>query len=335
MKKPIIAIPLGDPAGIGPEIVVKALHNETIQNTASCIITGTSAIVQKAVDLCNLNEPVISVKSYEEWRPDDSGIHVLETGSLSPDKYQTGRISGLCGQAAFDYVKAAGALALSGKVEAITTPPINKESLRAANIPYIGHTEILADLTNTPNPLTMFEVENLRVFFLTRHLSLVQACQSITTDQIVNTTIDCINELKRIGVAEGTFAIAGLNPHCGEHGLFGTEEETIIRPAVKQLQKLGYNIEGPISADSVFTQALRGKYNAVLSLYHDQGHIATKTYSFEKTISITLGMPILRTSVDHGTGFDIAGKGIASDISMIEAILKAVKYAPQFNNIIS
>lgn len=330
MTKPKIAIPLGDPAGIGPEIVVKALQNETVKDVASCIVIGTRAIVQKAVDLCNLNKPVISIKSYQEWNPDNSGIHVLETGALSPGEYQTGQISSLCGHASFEYIKGAASLALDGKVKAIATPPINKESLKAANIPYIGHTEIFADLTNTPNPLTMFEVENLRVFFLTRHLSLLDACKSITTDLIINMTINCINELKRIGVADGTFAIAGLNPHCGEHGLFGTEEEMYIRPAVKQLQELGYAVEGPISADSVFAQALRGRYNAVLSLYHDQGHIATKTYHFEKTISITLGMPILRTSVDHGTGFDIAGKGIASDVSMIEAILKAVKYAPYF-----
>lgn len=326
MKKPIIAIPLGDPAGIGPEIVVKALHQRCVKDTALCIVVGSSAIVKEAARCCGIDEPICYYNTFEEINWHIEGIRVLETGLLLPGEFEMGRVNAACGQSAYDSIEKSISLALQGKVHAIATPPINKESLKAAGIPFIGHTEIFAKLTNTANPLTMFEVENLRVFFLTRHLSLLSACKKITSDLIIQTSISCITELKRLGVSDGIFAIAGLNPHCGEHGLFGTEEEMHIRPAVQHLQRIGYAVEGPISADSVFHQALQGKYNAVLSLYHDQGHIATKTYNFEKTISITLGMPILRTSVDHGTGFDIAGKGIASDVSMIEAILKAVKY---------
>ena len=178
--------------------------------------------------------------------------------------------------------------------------------------------------------MTMFETNGLRVFFLTRHLSLMQAIVSINKAKIIACVKECMAALKRLGVSDGTMAIAGLNPHSGEHGLFGWEEVNEITPAVEELKAQGYKVAGPIGADSVFHQAAIGKYNSVLSLYHDQGHIATKTLDFDRTISITNGMPILRTSVDHGTAFDIAGKNIASEVSMVEAIRLAAKYAPYF-----
>ena len=170
----------------------------------------------------------------------------------------------------------------------------------------------------------------MRVFFLTRHVSLREMMYMITKERIKDYVKRCLEALKRLGVTDGTMAIAGLNPHSGEHGLFGWEEVNEITPAVEELKAEGYDVVGPIGADSVFHQAALGKYNSVLSLYHDQGHIATKTLDFERTIAVTNGMPILRTSVDHGTAFDIAGKGIVSAVSMIEAILLAAKYAPNF-----
>ena len=207
---------------------------------------------------------------------------------------------------------------------------INKESLRAGGINYIGHTESCGALTGTEDPRTMFETNGMRVFFLTRHVSLREMLDMITKERIKDYVKRCLEALKRLGVTDGTMAIAGLNPHSGEHGLFGWEEVNEITPAVEELKAEGYDVVGPIGADSVFHQAALGKYNSVLSLYHDQGHIATKTLDFERTIAITNGMPILRTSVDHGTAFDIAGKGIVSAVSMIEAILLAAKYAPNF-----
>ena len=176
----------------------------------------------------------------------------------------------------------------------------------------------------------MFETNGMRVFFLTRHLSLREMLDKITKDRIIDYVIRCTEALRRLGVTEGTMAVAGLNPHSGEHGLFGWEEVNEITPAVEELKKMGYNVAGPVPADSVFHQAALGRYNSVLSLYHDQGHIATKTLDFDRTIAITNGMPILRTSVDHGTAFDIAGKGIAGAVSMKEAIRLAAKYAPFF-----
>lgn len=238
----------------------------------------------------------------------------------------------MCGKAAFEYIKKSVELAMNHEVDAIATTPINKESLRAGKIDYIGHTEILGDLSHSRDPLTMFEVANMRVFFLTRHMSLRNACDAITKERVLEYIQRCTSALKQLGVS-GKMAVAGLNPHSGEHGLFGYEEVEAVSPAVEEAQKLGYDVVGPIGADSVFHQALQGKYQAVLSLYHDQGHIATKTYDFERTIAITLDMPFLRTSVDHGTAFDIAGKGTVSAVSMIEAVRLAAKYAPNFKNI--
>ena len=218
---------------------------------------------------------------------------------------------------------------MARKIDAIATTPINKESLRAAKIDYIGHTEILGGLSGASDPLTMFEVDDMRVFFLTRHLSLRDACDAVKKERVLQYIKRCTKALEQLGV-RGKMAVAGLNPHSGEHGLFGWEEVREITPAVEEAQKEGYDVVGPIGPDSVFHQALQGRYQAVLSLYHDQGHIATKTYDFERTIAVTLDMPFLRTSVDHGTAFDIAGKGIVSAVSMTEAIRLAAKYAPNF-----
>jgi 4-hydroxythreonine-4-phosphate dehydrogenase len=176
----------------------------------------------------------------------------------------------------------------------------------------------------------MFEVRNMRVFFLSRHVSLRKACDMVTKERILDYIERCTAALRRLGITEGTMAVAGLNPHSGEHGLFGDEEVNEVEPAVKEAQARGFSVVGPVSADSVFHLALQGRYNSVLSLYHDQGRIATKTLDFERTISITNGLPFLRTSVDHGTAFDIAGTGKASEVSMTEAILLAAKYSLKF-----
>ena len=219
---------------------------------------------------------------------------------------------------------------MSGQVDAVATTPINKESLKAGGVNFIGHTEMFAHLTETPDPLTMFQVRDLRVFFLTRHLSLVNAIQSLTAGKVCDYAIRCSQALERLGVVNPRLTVAAINPHGGEHGLFGTEDDDILLPGIEMARVQGINISGPKPADSVFHFALQGNYDAVLSPYHDQGHIATKMVDFHRTISITNGMPILRTSVDHGTANDIAGKGIADPVSMIEAVRLAARYAPYF-----
>lgn len=331
MKKPVIAIPMGDPAGIGPEIVIRAMAAEQVTDRAACVVVGDAKVLKKALGYPNMPPVELHlIHTPAEGRYEPGVLNLIDLANVDMDRLVVGEISGMCGRAAYEYIARAIELAMSGTADAVSTTPINKESLRAAGVPYIGHTEIFGALTNSYDPLTMFEVENMRVFFLSRHLSLRKACDAVTKEKIVECVQRCSRELRRLGVPEGTIAIAGLNPHCGEHGLFGDEEVREVFPAVEQLKSMGVNVAGPIGADSVFYQARQGRYSAVLSLYHDQGHIATKTVDFHRTISLTLGMPILRTSVDHGTAFDVAGKGVATSISMEEAILVAAKYAFDF-----
>lgn len=218
--------------------------------------------------------------------------------------------------------------ALAGEIDAMATAPINKESIRLAGSHHIGHTELIADLSGSNEPLTMFWVRGVRIFFLTRHLSLRKAIDAIRNSRIVETVFVIDKLLKDIGIRRPRIAVAALNPHASDGGLVGDEEEDELIPAVKELQEKGINAVGPVPADSVFHQAFSGKYDAVLSLYHDQGHIAAKTVDFYGTVSATLGLPFIRTSVDHGTAFDIAGKGIADSKSMEEAIKAAVDLLP-------
>ena len=330
MSKALIAVPIGDPAGIGPEIVAKSVATKKVFEQARVIAVGDKKVMENAIKIVDTNLKINVINDPEEGVFEENILNLIDLDNIDMDKFELGKISGMCGKAAYEYIEKSIQLANSGKVDAVATTPINKESLKAGNIPYIGHTEIFGALTNTADPLTMFEVNGMRVFFLSRHVSLRQACDMVKKDRIIDYVKRCMEALKKLGVTEGTMAIAGLNPHCGEHGLFGYEEVNEIMPAIDELQKEGYNVVGPIGADSVFHQALQGRFNSVLSLYHDQGHIATKTLDFNRTIAITGGMPILRTSVDHGTAFDIAGKGEASSVSMIEAILLAVKYSQNF-----
>lgn len=328
--KPIIAIPMGDAAGIGPEITVRALADKMIQDIARCVVVGDKDVLEDAIRVSGVD---LRTKCIEEPANGDytpGVLNLIDLDNIDMNALKIGEIQAMTGQAAYEYIKKATELCLERKADVLTTTAINKESLKLAEVPYIGHTEIVGALTGTENPLTMFQVRNLRVFFLTRHVSLRKACDLVTKDSLLTFICDCVKALEVLGVKNPKIAVAGLNPHSGEHGLFGTEEVDHVIPAVLEAKARGIDIEGPIGADSVFYQALNGRYDAVLSLYHDQGHIATKMVDFERTISITNGMPILRTSVDHGTALDIAGKGIASPVSMIEAIRLAVEYAPNF-----
>lgn len=328
--KPFIAIPMGDPAGIGPEIVVKSLVNKEVQNAAACVVIGDRDVIEDAIKFSGVDLMVNVIEKVNEGDYSEGILNLIDLDNVDMNEFKIGEVSGVCGKAAFEYIEKSIELANNKEVSAVSTTPINKESLKAGNINFIGHTEIFGALTNTKDPLTMFEVHGMRVFFLTRHVSLRKACDLITKERIKDYVKRCKEVLTKLGVSEGTMAIAGLNPHSGEHGLFGDEEVNHVTPAVEELIAEGYDVVGPIGADSVFHLALQGRYNSVLSLYHDQGHIATKTLDFERTIAITGGMPILRTSVDHGTALDIAGKGIASEVSMVEAILLGAKYSANF-----
>lgn len=328
--KPLIAVPIGDPAGIGPEIVVKSIANKDVFQAARCVIIGDKKIMDDAIKFTKIPLKINIINKPSEGVFEENVLNLIDLDNVNMDEFKYGEVSGMCGKAAYEYIEKSIELANAGEVDAVSTTPINKESLKAGGINFIGHTEIFGALTGTKDPLTMFEVRGLRVFFLTRHVSLREACDLVTKARIKDYVKRCKDVLNTLGVKEGTMAVAGLNPHSGENGLFGYEEVNEVTPAVEELRSEGYDVVGPIGADSVFHMVMEGRFNCVLSLYHDQGHIATKTLDFHRTIAITGGMPILRTSVDHGTAMDIAGKGIASEISMVEAILIGAKYSPNF-----
>lgn len=329
MSLPIVAITLGDPAGIGPEILVRALSRDL---PARSLVYGDARVVEKAIKAAGLSLRLHGVADSSQalWAP--GTIEVVDLANADPAAFEPGQVQALCGRAAWEYIEAAATAALAGEVDALDTAPINKEAIQAAKVPFIGHTEMLEGLTGAKDPLTMFETLGLRVFFLTRHVALRKACELVTTERVLDYIGRCLDALARLGVKDGELAVAGLNPHCGEHGLFGDEEGRAIEPAVRLARERGHRVVGPIGPDSVFHQAKQGRYAAVLSLYHDQGHIATKTLDFDRTISLTLGLPFLRTSVDHGTAFDIAWKGLASPISMEESIRLAARYAPTYSS---
>lgn len=326
----VIAIPMGDPAGIGPEITVLALSKKEIYAQCSPLVIGNAAVMKNAMKFTDTYLELNEISSPAEGKYTHGTIDIISLDNIDVSNLKIGEVQAQAGQAAFEYIKKSVEFAMDGKVAALATTPINKESLKAANIPYIGHTEMLEALTNSKEPLTMFEVLNMRIFFLTRHLSLRDAISQITKERVHSYLIRCDEALRRLGVEERVIAVAGLNPHSGENGLFGREELDELTPGIEAAVRDGIKAVGPVPADSVFHHALNGRYAAVLSLYHDQGHIAAKMTDFERTISITNGLPFLRTSVDHGTAFDIAGTGKASSVSMEECIKLAAKYSKTY-----
>lgn len=331
IHKPIIVIPIGDPAGIGPEIVIKSLNEKEIYDQCRPVVIGNAEVLKKAMTFSKAQLDLHFIKEPDEGRFQHGTVDLVHFDNLDVEHLEMGKVQGMCGQAAYEYIKCAIEWIQAGKADSLATPPVNKESLQAGEVPYIDHTAMLSAFTGVDDPLTMFEVRSLRIFFLTRHLSLKEAIGQMTEKRVHDYLIRCDRSLARLGIKERTMAVAGLNPHAGEGGLFGKEEQTELLPGIKSARKEGIDVAGPVPADAVFHQALNGKYDAVLSLYHDQGHIAAKMVDFERTVSITNGLPFLRTSVDHGTAFDIAGKGIASAVSMVECIKAAAKYTPYFN----
>lgn len=329
-ERKIIAIPMGDAAGIGPEITVKSLAKKEIYGMCNPLVIGDADVIKKAIEVTETGLNVNIVAAPTEGKYEFGTVDVLDMNNIDIEALQPGQVQAQCGQAAFEFIKKSVELAMNDDVAAIATTPINKESLKAAGVPYIGHTEMLEDLGGAPDPLTMFQVNGMRIFFLTRHVSLKEAIGQMTTERVRDYLNRCDKALQRLGVENRKLAVAGLNPHSGEGGLFGMEEVNEIAPGVEAAKADGIDAYGPVPADSVFFQALNGKYDAVLSLYHDQGHIAAKMTDFHRTISITNGLPFLRTSVDHGTAFDIAWKNIAASVSMEECIKLAAEYAPKF-----
>ena len=252
---------------------------------------------------------------------------ILETGDYDTDSIEWGKVQPLAGQMAVDWIMKSIELGMAGKVDAVSTSPINKQSIKMVGVKEPGHTEIYQNATHSPYALTMFSCHKLRVFFVSRHMSLIDAVHFATKDVVLDFLRNINKELTSVGIDKPLIAVAGINPHNGDNGLFGREEIDELFPAVEAAQAEGINAVGPIPGDSIFNIGKSGKFDAILSMYHDQGHIACKTLDFEKSVTITWGLPFIRGSVDHGTAFDIAGKGIAGCISLIESTKVCVEYA--------
>ncbi len=323
-ERPVIAITMGDAAGIGPEIIVKALSVEQIYSLCRPLVVGESIVMREAMKLVNKPLKLHSVNTVDDLQGQFGTLDLLDLRNLDKNEIIAGQICRACGRAAIEYVIRATQLALEGQVRAIVTAPINKEAVRQAGYGELGHLELLARLTGATEYATMLVSGRLRVVHLTTHHSLRHACDLVTKERIL-AKLRLTNESFRTwGIEHPRIAVAALNPHAGEGGLLGAEEIEQIGPAVKAAQDLGIDARGPFPADSVFNRALNGEFDVVLAMYHDQGHIPIKVHGFEESVSVALGLPFVRTSVDHGTAFDIAGKGIASSQSLEEAIKMAV-----------
>lgn len=325
-KKPLIGVTIGDPAGIGPEIVIKALSVQVSYDVSRPIVYGDRCILERSLKDLGTHLDLNQVGTPSEGRFQVGTIDFIDTGILNnPVTY--GEVSSDGGRAGLGYLDRATNAALAEEVDGLATAPLNKESLQAAKAPFIDHTAALKAKAALHEPMTLFLVKTLKIFFLTRHISFREIPNAITEELILESAPLCDLYLRQLGVENPYLAVAALNPHGGEQGLFGTDEIDVIGPAVQLGNERGMNIAGPVPADSVFHQALEGKYDGVLSLYHDQGHIASKTLDFHGTVSLTMGLKFLRTSVDHGTAFDIAGEGLAGERGMVEAIKAAGKHS--------
>jgi 4-hydroxythreonine-4-phosphate dehydrogenase len=338
-NRPIIGITMGDPASIGPEITIKALNNKELYERCRPIVIGDSAMLEQAKEFVAI--PQININSVQKVSDalfEYGTIDVLNLGLVEADKVEIGKVSKLSGDAAFYYVKKVIELAIAKEVDATVTNAINKEAINLAGHHYSGHTEIYAELTGTTKYTMMLALKDLRVVHVSTHVSLREACDLVKKDRILE-VIDIANKAcKDMGIKKPRIGVAGLNPHCGENGLFGREEIDEIIPAVEEAKRQGIAAEGPIPPDSIFSKAKGGWYDVVVAMYHDQGHIPLKVVGFVynreqqkwvaiEGVNITLGLPIIRTSVDHGTAFDQAGKGVAKELSLINAIEYGISFA--------
>jgi 4-hydroxythreonine-4-phosphate dehydrogenase len=335
---PKIAITMGDPAGIGPEIVARALSHQETYAQCRPLVTGDAAIMQKAVELLQLPLTVHAISSVSEAKFEYGTIDVFDLHCVDLSTFAYGQVAAQCGNAAFVSIKKAIDLAMADEVDATVTAPLNKEALNLSGHHFDGHTEIYATFTNTKKYAMLLADEFLRVIHVSTHVSLREACDRVKKARIIEVT-ELINDACiQFGIEHPRIGIAGLNPHSSDNGLFGWEEEKEIIPAVQELTKRGFNVVGPVPPDTLFAKAKCGQFDGCVAMYHDQGHIPFKVVGFNwnketgkmdsvKGVNITLGLPIIRVSVDHGTAFDVAGKGVASEDAMMLSIDYATRMA--------
>jgi 4-hydroxythreonine-4-phosphate dehydrogenase len=326
----VIAVTMGDPAGVGPEVVVRALSSRQVAEFCLPVVIGDSRRLSKAAAISGLKTPIVTVDVPRRVDAPASAVQCVDVGQLPAD-LPFGQLSAVAGEAAFRYIERAVALARDGYADAICTAPINKEALHAAGHRYPGHTEILAALTGTAEVSMMLTAPGLRVIHCTTHIGLIDAIARIDAGLVTRTIRRGHETLVMAGLPSPRIAVCGINPHAGENGLFGRgEEERVIAPGVAAARAAGIDAVGPLPADTLFYRAIRGDFDLVVAMYHDQGHCPVKVLGLEHGVNITVGLPVIRTSVDHGTAFDIAGTGRADERSLVEALRQAAELARTF-----
>ncbi len=334
MEKPILAITMGDPAGIGPEIILQALALEETYAKCRPIVTGDAGVMEFVARQQRSALKINAVESVGEARFEPGTVDVLDLKLIDMDRFEQGKVAMQCGNAAFLSVTKAIELAMNGEVDGTVTAPLNKEALNLAGHHFDGHTEIYATYTHTKKYAMLLADEFLRVIHVSTHVPLRKACDQVKKQRIIDVTELIADACRQFGIENPKIGIAGLNPHASDGGLFGDEERLEISPAVEELKARGFNVEGPVPPDTLFAKAKCGKFDGCVAMYHDQGHIPFKVVGFNwdketgkmstaKGVNITLGLPIIRVSVDHGTAFDVAGKGVAS----ADAMLLSIDYA--------
>jgi 4-phospho-D-threonate 3-dehydrogenase / 4-phospho-D-erythronate 3-dehydrogenase len=324
---PVLLVTLGDPAGVGPEVTVRGVAEELSKGRVVPVVVGDARVVRRAAEKWTPELVVNSVDSLGEANTGSGVINVLDIANCDPEDFEIGEIAAYTGNAAYEYVLRAAELCLAGEAAGIVTAPLNKKAMVMAGHEFDGHTGLLANLCNVDTQYMILGSPKLRVIHLTTHLSLVDALKRVETDRIVKCTRAANEHAKLLGFAKPRIAVCGVNPHSGDGGLFGVEEAEEIGPAIEILRAEGVDADGPVSPDSAYRIAYEGGYDIVVAMYHDQGHIPMKLVGFSDGVNVTVGLPIIRTSVDHGTAFDIAWQGKADHTNMVAAIDYAYRLA--------
>ena len=324
--RPRIAITMGDAAGIGPEITVKSLADPVAAAWAIPVVLGDAGVLERAMAVAGVRLPLhrISRPAEAEGRP--GALDVIDYANIDPATHRWGELNPSNGTAAVHYNREAGRLALAGEVDAMVSAPLNKEAMHAAGYPYEGQTVILGELTGS-RPAMVMVIDRMRVMLFTNHMALRAVCDFVRKDRVLDRLVLADAALRDMGIARPRLAVAGLNPHAGESGAFGREEQEEIIPAIAAARARGIGAEGPFPADTVFLKARDGVYDLTLALYHDQGLMAVKLVGFGRVVTLLIGLPLIRTSTGHGTAFDIAGRNLADHRNLLEAIRVAAEVA--------
>ena len=331
MKRPVLGVTMGDPAGVGPEIIARAAAEPAVRAACRPVVIGAAATMREALALVGGAQVVHAVSRVADCRWAEGTVEVLDLGNVDMTTLPRCEVSAAAGRAAYEYIERSVALAQAGEIDAIVTAPVNKEALAAAGVQHSGHTEILAQLSNTRDFAMLLMGKELKVIHVTTHVALRRVPDLVTRERVLKTIRLAQRTLEGLGQPHGRIAVAGLNPHAGEDGLFGDEERQHIVPAIEAARAEGLSVTGPLPADTLFSRARGGEFDIVVAMYHDQGHIPVKTLGFEydettkrwtglSGVNVTVGLPFLRVSVDHGTAFDRAWKGVANHESMVEAL---------------